>query len=132
MVGWSVQPFGAKQPGFLPFVRDEEDRARRLLRRELLGNLQENDGARSIVVGPVHDRVAAHRPDASRTGDERVNAMLLLRRGTAHRIVVALTPRHRIEGAERIMVDGREIDTVVIVVCAHEHVLGGARGIGAG
>ena len=89
------------------------------------------DRARAVVVGAVHDRVAARRTDAARVRDHRIDEMLLLRRRATHGIVRALLARDRVHRAQRVVIDRRRVHADVIVVRADEHVLAGARRIGA-
>ena len=60
-------PTGAEQSGFLAGVTDEEDGAFGLSAavRHLFGNLEDRDGAGSIVVRAVPDRVEPRQAEAA-------------------------------------------------------------------
>ena len=128
--GMIHEPCGAEQPRFFALVRNEDDRTLRRLGRKLLGNFQQHDGAGAIVVGAVEDRVAARRTHAACGSDQRVDALLLLCRRHAGRIVGALRTRDRVHRAQRVVIHGDRAGTNVIVVCPDQHVFRGERRIG--
>ena len=126
------EPAGAEEAGFLPLMRDEEDRPRGLLRGEALGDLEEHDGAGAVVIRAVADRVEARGADGASPGDEGVDRALLGWGGDAGGIVRPLAPCDGVHRAEGVVVHRGGVHADVIVVRADEHILAREGRVGAG
>src|SRR3984957_6546661 len=113
-------------------MRDEEDRARRVLLCERASDRQERGSAGAIVVSAIEDGISPRWTHSTQTvhvdDDRRRSGARIPGRGA----VEMLSREQDVVGAKGVVIEAKLADSQVIVVRAHGDVLAFARRIAAG